>query len=91
MLALDLALLTGIFVVIGLLSQESYVRMFMRYAGVLGIIVTLFQLQVSYGFSAQLGDLYLMFVAWFLLMLILDIVMLVPIALQMGRKRGWIR
>ena len=65
--------------------------MLMRYAGVLGIIIVLFQLQVTYGFTAALGALFLMFIAIFLFMLILDVVMLIPILLNSMKKRGWIR
>ena len=91
MLALDLAILTGIFVLMGLIFQDKPTRMLMRYAGVLGIIIVLFQLQVTYGFTAALGALFLMFILIFLFMLILDVVMLIPILLNAGRKRGWIR
>ena len=91
MLALDLAVLTGLFVLMGLIFQDRPTRMLMRYAGVLGIIIVLFQLQVTYGFSAALGALFLMFIAIFLFMLILDVVMLIPILLNSMKKRGWIR
>ena len=91
MLALDLAVLTGLFVLMGLIFQDRPTRMLMRYAGVLGIIIVLFQLQVTYGFTAPLGALFLMFIAIFLFMLILDVVMQIPILLNSMRKRGWIR
>ena len=91
MLALDLAVLTGLFVLMGLIFQDRPTRMLMRYAGVLGIIIVLFQLQVTYGFSAALGALFLMFITIFLFMLILDVVMLIPILLNSMKKRGWIR
>ena len=91
MLALDLAVLTGLFVLMGLIFQDRPTRMLMRYAGVLGIIIVLFQLQVTYGFTAPLGALFLMFIAIFMFMLILDVVMLIPILLNSMRKRGWIR
>ena len=91
MLALDLAVLTGLFVLMGLIFQDRPTRMLMRYAGVLGIIIVLFQLQVTYGFGAELGALFLMFIAIFLFMLILDVVMLIPILLNSMKKRGWIR
>ena len=91
MLALDLAVLTGLFVLMGLIFQDRPTRMLMRYAGVLGIIIVLFQLQVTYGFTAPLGALFLMFIAIFLFMLILDVVMLIPILLDSMKKRGWIR
>ena len=91
MLALDLAVLTGLFVLMGLIFQDKPTRMLMRYAGVLGIIIVLFQLQVTYGFTAPLGALFLMFIAIFLFMLILDVVMLIPILLTSMKKRGWIR
>lgn len=91
MLALDLAVLTDIFVLMGLVFQDRPTRMLMRYAGVLGIIIVLFQLQVSYGFTAALGALFLLFIAIFLFMLILDVVALIPIVLGIGKKRGWIR
>ena len=91
MLALDLAVLTGLFVLMGLIFQDRPTRMLMRYAGVLGIIIVLFQLQVTYGFTAALGTLFLMFIAIFLFMLILDVVMLIPILLDSMKKRGWIR
>ena len=91
MLALDLAVLTGLFVLMGLIFQDRPTRMLMRYAGVLGVIIVLFQLQVTYGFSAALGALFLMFIAIFLFMLILDVVMLIPILLNSMKKRGWIR
>ena len=91
MLALDLAVLTGLFVLMGLIFQDKPTRMLMRYAGVLGIIIVLFQLQATYGFTAALGALFLMFIAIFLFMLILDVVMLIPILLNSMKKRGWIR
>ena len=91
MLALDLAVLTGLFVLMGLIFQDRPTRMLMRYAGVLGIIIVLFHLQVTYGFTAPLGALFLMFIAIFLFMLILDVVMQIPILLNSMRKRGWIR
>jgi hypothetical protein len=91
MLALDLAILTGIFVLMGFVFRDKPTRMLMRYAGLLGIIVVLFQLQVTYGFTAQLGALFLMFIAIFMFMLIMDVVMLIPILLNAGKKRGWIR
>ena len=91
MLALDLAVLTGIFVLMGVIFQDRPTRMLMRYAGVLGIIIVLFQLQVTYGFTAPLGALFLMFIAIFLFMMILDVVMQIPILLNSMRKRGWIR
>ena len=91
MLALDLAVLTGLFVLMGLIFQDRPTQMLMRYAGVLGIIIVLFQLQVTYGFTAALGALFLMFIAIFLFMLILDVVMLIPILLNSMKKRGWIR
>jgi hypothetical protein len=91
MLALDLAILTGIFVLMGLIFQDRPTRMLMRYAGILGIIIVLFQLQVTYGFAAALGALFLMFIAIFLFMLILDVVMLIPVLLDWMRERGWIR
>ena len=91
MLALDLAVLTGLFVLMGLIFQDRPTRMLMRYAGVLGVIMVLFQLQVTYGFTAPLGALFLMFIAIFMFMLILDVVMLIPILLNSMRKRGWIR
>ena len=91
MLALDLAVLTGLFVLMGLIFQDRPTRMLMRYAGVLGIIIVMFQLQVTYGFTASLGALFLMFIAIFLFMLILDVVMLIPILLNSMKKRGWIR
>jgi hypothetical protein len=91
MLALDLAVLTGLFVLMGLIFQDRPTRMLMRYAGVLGIIIVLFQLQVTYGFTAPLGALFLMFIAIFLFMLIVDVVMLIPILLNSMKKRGWIR
>ena len=91
MLALDLAVLTGLFVLMGLIFQDRPTRMLMRYAGVLGVIIVLFQLQVTYGFSVELGALFLIFIAIFLFMLILDVVMLIPILLNSMKKRGWIR
>jgi hypothetical protein len=91
MLALDLAVLTGLFVLMGLIFQDKPTRMLMRYAGILGIIIVLFQLQVTYGFTAALGALFLMFILIFLFMLILDVVMLIPILLNSMKKRGWIR
>ena len=91
MLALDLAVLTGLFVLMGLIFQDKPTRMLMRYAGILGIIIVLFQLQVTYGFTAALGALFLLFIAIFLFMLILDVVMLIPILLTSMKKRGWIR
>ena len=91
MLALDLAVLTGLFVLMGLIFQDRPTQMLMRYAGVLGVIMVLFQLQVTYGFTAPLGALFLMFIAIFMFMLILDVVMLIPILLNSMRKRGWIR
>jgi hypothetical protein len=91
MLALDLAVLTGIFVLLGLIFQDLYTKMLMRYAGVLGIIVVMFQLQVTYGFTAVLGALFLLFIAIFLFMLILDIVGLIPILIKSMQRKGWIR
>ena len=75
----------------GFVFRDKPTRMLMRYAGLLGIIVVLFQLQVTYGFTAQLGALFLMFIAIFMFMLIMDVVMLIPILLNAGKKRGWIR
>ena len=92
MLALDLAGLTAIFVLMGLVFKEDKPnRMLMRYAGILGIIIVLFQLQVTYGFTAPLGALFLMFITIFLFMLILDVVAIIPIVLGIGKKRRWIR
>ena len=71
--------------------RTSSASLYASSSGVLGIIIVLFQLQVTYGFTAALGALFLVFIAIFLFMLILDVVMLIPILLNSMKKRGWIR
>ena len=55
MLALDLAVLTGIFVLMGVIFQDRPTRMLMRYAGVLGIIIVLFVISKIALHSASLS------------------------------------
>ena len=88
MLAIIFGLLALVFGVLGLLmSDDKPFRFIMKYAALLTIIITLFEVGASSGFGAAVSALYMLFISIFLIFLIFDIVGIIPILLKVLKYR----
>jgi hypothetical protein len=87
MLAFDMIIMTLAFVAVGMASQDAPMRQVMRYGAMLALMISMFELQVEYGFTTILGALFAMLVFLFVLFLLLDVIRLISLALGFMRKR----